>query len=124
MSSLKEMRDELRSLRKEASKPVSKLRKADISAEIERLKYHRESTPAPAATPSAPMKKSVAAVESIKQAKEQEFPHKPETVGQKKSSGRTTAAGKCAVAVSADGSKKKAMMAKMMKMLMDESDSE
>ena len=124
MSSLKEMRDELRSLRKEASKPVSKLRKADISAEIERLKYHRESTPAPAATPSAPMKKSVAAVESIKQAKEQEFPYKPETVAQKKTTGRTTAAGKSAVAVSADGSKKEAMMAKMMKMLMDESDSE
>ncbi len=48
----KELRDELRALRKDVVKPVSKMRVTDISAEIQRLKVAREETPAVAAVPS------------------------------------------------------------------------
>jgi len=76
MSSLAEMRNELRELRKShpEHKPVSKMRKADISSMIQRLKVGREETPAPAlAGPSAP-KMFKSATESIKDAKASEFP--------------------------------------------------
>ena len=76
MSSLKEMRDELRELRKQHPEhmPVSKMRKADVSSMIQKLKVHREETPAPAlASPSAP-KMYKSAVESVKKAKASEFP--------------------------------------------------
>ena len=81
--SLKEMRDELRALRKDAVKPISKMRKGDISAEIEKLKRGREETPASAAVPSAPVRKTKAAVESIKAAKASEFPTAPAPKGAK-----------------------------------------
>lgn len=77
MTTAKEMKDELRQLRKQNMKPVSRMKVADISAEIQKLKGHREETPAPAAVPSAPLKKSMSAVESIKDAKMHEFPVKP-----------------------------------------------
>lgn len=76
MSSLKEMRDQLRELRKQHPEhmPVSKMRKADVSSMIQKLKVHREETPAPAlASPSAP-KMYKSAVESVKKAKASEFP--------------------------------------------------
>jgi hypothetical protein len=78
MSSLKEMRDELRELRKAhpEHKPVSKMRKADISSMIQKLKVHREDTPAPGAFSSAPAKMYKSASESVKKAKESEFPLK------------------------------------------------
>jgi hypothetical protein len=41
MSALKELRSELRSLRKTHCPPVSKLKKADIKKEIDRLKEHK-----------------------------------------------------------------------------------
>jgi len=41
MSDLKAMRDELRKLRKDYVKPISKMRKGDISAEINKLKTSR-----------------------------------------------------------------------------------
>ena len=71
MSSLAEMRAELREMRKThaASKPVSRMRKGDISAEIERLRNMRETTPAPAATPSAAPRKQEPSVEGVKDAK-------------------------------------------------------
>lgn len=76
MSSLKEMRDELRELRKAhpEHKPVSKMRKADISSMIQKLKVHREETPAPAAFASAPAKVYKSAVESVKTARAADFP--------------------------------------------------
>ena len=77
------MRDELRALRKDVVKPVSKMRKGDISAEIEKLKKGREETPASAAVPSAPLRKSKAAVESVKAAKAAEFPIAPAPKGAK-----------------------------------------
>lgn len=77
--SIKDLKNELRELRKSHPeyKPVSKLRKQDVSAQIERLRKGREETPAAAAVPSAPLKKSKAAVETIKEAKSKEFPVKP-----------------------------------------------
>jgi len=74
---LKSLREELRRLRKEQVKPVSRMKKGDISSEIERMKVGREETPAPAAVPSAPVRKSKAAVETVKQAKAMEFPTQP-----------------------------------------------
>ena len=79
MPSLQEMREELRELRKSSAshKPISRLRKADIATEIERLREKRETTAPVASTRGAGVKKSEAAVESIKKAKESEFPVKP-----------------------------------------------
>ena len=88
---LKSLRDELRKLRKEKVKPVSRMKKADISAELEKLRVSREETAAPAAVPSAPLKKSKAAVETVKQAKATEFPVVPEGSGTKKGMERKTA---------------------------------
>ena len=87
MSDLKAMREELRRLRKESQKPVSRLRKADIASEIERLKNRREETPAVASTKGATVKASKSAVESIKEAKSSEFPVQP--TEKKKTSGPT-----------------------------------
>lgn len=75
---LPSLRKHLRELRKQTHKPISRMRKADISSEIEKLKLAREETPYPAAVPSAPIKKSKAAVETVKQAKATEFPVVPE----------------------------------------------
>lgn len=104
-----ELRAELRALRKEHHKPISKMPKEDISKEIERLKGMREETPAAAAVPSAPPRKQKAAVETIKEAKAAEFPVAP-------------APKKAAAA----GSSKSKAKAKLMKMLaaMESSDEE
>jgi hypothetical protein len=75
--SLSELRKELKALRKEHVKPVSRMKKADCADELDRLRRMREETPAAAAVPSAPMRKSKMAVESIKEAKRMEFPVKP-----------------------------------------------
>jgi len=77
MSELAEMRKQLKEMRKEAVKPVSRMRKADISVEIERMKKLREQTPAPASVPSAASKKVKPVVESVKKAKAAEFPVAP-----------------------------------------------
>jgi len=67
----KEMRDELRALRKEHIKPVSRMRVTDVSAEIQRLKVAREETPAAAQT----RKPKVSAVtESVAEVKSEQFP--------------------------------------------------
>lgn len=75
--SLKDMRDELRKLRKDSIKAPSKMRKGDIAQEIERLKNKREETPPVASTKGAVVKGSKSAVESIKEAKASEFPIQP-----------------------------------------------
>lgn len=77
MSSLKELRDELRSLRKESVKPVSKMRKGDIAAEIQKMREMREETAPVASTKGASARKSAPATESVKKAREAEFPVKP-----------------------------------------------
>lgn len=123
MPSAKELRDELRMLRKDAVKPVSKMRKGDISAEIERMKVGREETPAAAAVPSAPLKKSMSAVETIKEAKKMEFPQKPSAT-MKKSSGGASKSSVVAKKESAGGEKKKSKMDRLMEMMMESSEEE
>lgn len=121
MPSAKELRDQLRALRKEAVKPVSKMRMGDVSAEIERLKGMRAETPAVASTLSPPSKKIKAAAETIKEAKATEFPVKPESAPKKKATKSSTGASKGAVAVA---SKKKSKMDRLLDMLESESDEE
>lgn len=83
MPSAAELRAELRALRKEHVKPVSRMKVGDISSELDRLRGMRAETPASAATPSAPLRKTKAAVETIKQAKASEFPVQPAPKGAK-----------------------------------------
>ena len=80
MPSLAELRAELKELRKASAEhgPISKMKKADVSAALEKLRVHREETPAPAATPSAPPRRSQPAAMSIKEAKKGEFPVAPQ----------------------------------------------
>ena len=75
--SLAELRKELKEMRKEAVKPVSRMRKGDISAEIERMRGMREETAPVASVLGASAKKSRSEVETIKEAKAKEFPMKP-----------------------------------------------
>jgi hypothetical protein len=111
---LSDLRAELRALRKEKSKPISRMKKADISSEIERLKGMREETPAVASVPSVPPSKSKvkSAVESVKEAKMSEFPVKP---GQSKSKAK---------AVKAVPEKKNSKMERLMALMMEDSDAE
>ena len=116
--SLKEMRDELRSLRKEAVKPVSKLKKGDVLLELEKLRGKRETTAPVAATEGAKPKKMESKIADVKVAKEQGFPSKPvEEVKAKKSKG--SAVPKTTVA-----DKKPSKMDRLMKMMEAMSDEE
>jgi len=76
-SDLKSLRQELKELRKQQVKPVSRMKKGDVAAEIERMRVSREETPHAAAVPSAPVRKFKASVETVKQAKAAEFPTAP-----------------------------------------------
>lgn len=71
------MRKELREMRKETVKPVSRMRKGDISNEIEALRNRRETTPAVAAVPSAAPRKMEPEVEKIKDVKKSVFMRVP-----------------------------------------------
>lgn len=79
MPGVSDLRKELKELRKasKAHTAVSRMKKEDISAEIQRLKGYREETPAVAAVPSAPHRKQETELHSIKEAKAKEFPLKP-----------------------------------------------
>ena len=79
MPSAAELRAELKALRKESAehKPVSRMKKGDISAQIERLKKGREETPAPAAVPSAAPRRMHPKADSVKESKAEEFATKP-----------------------------------------------
>ena len=112
-----DLRAELRSLRKEKVKPISRMRVGDISAEIERLRGAREETPAVAAVPSAPPKKLKAAAESIKEAKRTEFPVAPAAEMSKKGRAAPKAA-------AAPEKKKGTKLGKLMKMLDEMSDTD
>jgi len=122
MPSLSELRAELKELRKSSlgERPVSRMTKGDISAQIEHLKRMRGETPAAAAVPSAPLRKSVAAVESVKEAKASEFPIMPAPA--KKAAAPKKAA--AAAAAAAAPAKKSSKMDRLMKMLEELSDSE
>ena len=92
--SLQEMRKELRELKKAHEKPVSRMKKHDISAELERLRHHREVTAPVAATPSAPAKAMKSSVESVKEAKRKEFPVAPADLPKKTAKAPKVTAGK------------------------------
>lgn len=121
------MKDELRALRKESMKPVSRMRKQDIASELERLRGKREEVPPVAATVSAAApKKMEAKVKDIKRAKELEFPSAP--VEEKKKAGKKDS--KKAVVVGGEGATgvqtkmKKSKLDRLMDMIDGMSDSE
>ncbi len=117
MPSLSELRAELKELRKSSlgERPVSRMTKGDISAQIEHMKRMRSETPAVAAVPSAPLRKSKAAVETIKEAKATEFPIMPAP---------RTAAPKRGMKAPAAADKKPSKMERLMKMLEESSSDE
>ena len=84
--SLADMRKELKELRKSAKEnmPVSRMKKGDIAAELERLRGRRETTPAPAAIPTAGSKKMAPKAENVKKSKEKEHPVAPAAEPKKK----------------------------------------
>lgn len=81
----KELADELRELRKTAgSKPVSKMKMFEISAEIERLKNIRATTPAVASYSGSKDTANIgSSVDDVKEAKQKGFPSRPEKKGEK-----------------------------------------
>jgi len=119
--SLKEMRDELKALRKEKStiKPISKMKKTEIALELEKLRGVREETPAVSATKSMPSKKMEGKIHDVKVAKENEFPVAP--ASKKKAGGKkeTVVGGAGAVGVESKMSKKD-----ILKRLIEEMDDE
>lgn len=123
MPSAKELKDELRKLRKESVKPVSKMRIADVASEIERLKGKREETPAVASTPAEKAPKKMAAkIVDVKEAKAAEFPVAPKEESKKKS-GKVVVGGSGAIGeTTKKPSGKKDKLAKLLAML--DSDSE
>lgn len=118
------MRDELRALRKDSVKPVSRMKKADIASELEKLKGMRETVPPVASTVGEKPKKMEAKIKDIKVAKEHEFPVKPmeekKKDGKKSSKKATVVGGEGAVGVETKMSKKELLK----KMLSEMSDSE
>jgi hypothetical protein len=123
--SLKDMRDELRALRKESVKPVSRMKKGDVLLELEKLRGKREDTPPVASTVGAKPKKMAAKIDDIKVSKEKEFPVKP--VEEKKKNGKKSsgmAVGKSAAADCSDCEKKPSKMERLMKMIDEMSDDE
>jgi len=120
-----ELKAELRALRKEHQKPVSKMRIADVASEIERLRDKRETSPPVASTPAekAP-KKMTAKVADVKEAKAAEFPVAPKAMDEKKKSKKEVVVGGSG-AIGEAGHKssgKKDKLAKLLAML--DSDSE
>ncbi len=89
MPPLSDLRKELKALRKEHVKPVSRMRKGDVSAEIEKLRGSREETAPVASTLGASPKKSKSEVENIKEAKAKEFPMKPTAYAAKAAAPKT-----------------------------------
>lgn len=77
------MRKELRDLKKMHEKPVSRMKKADISAELEKMRHLREITPPVAATPASKPKALKSTFESVKESKKHEFPVAPSDIPSK-----------------------------------------
>lgn len=75
--SLSDLRKELRDMRKESMKPVSKMKKGDCAMEIEKMKSMRETVPAIATTLSAASKKMAPKKDTVKKMKEAEMPMAP-----------------------------------------------
>ena len=111
MSDLSELRKQLRELRKSQMKPVSRMRKGDISQEIDKLRGNLVEIPNIAQTPSrVPPRKQETDVHTIKEAREHEFPVRPAKEG--KSGPKATKTPK-ATKAPADGEKKKSDHSKL-----------
>ena len=125
MVSAKELRDELRNLRKDAVKPISKMKKEDVAKEIEKLRGTRAETAPVASTPMGPIKASKSAVESVKEAKRSEFPVQPAGEEKKKTGTKSMKKSAPASGAVADAGKqkKKDKLAKLLAM-MEETDEE
>ena len=127
MPSAKELKDELRKLRKEskAHKPVSKMRVADVAAEIEQLRGKREDTAPVASTPAHKEPKKMASkIADVKVAKEKEFPTAPAEPSKKKGAKKEVVVGGSG-AIGESGHKSSAKKSKLEKLMaMLESDSE
>ena len=122
-ASLAEMRKELRELRKEAVKPVSRMRKGDIASELEKLRGKREENPPVSSVVGAKPKKMEAKIADVKKAKESEYPMKPvedekKKSGKKESKKATVVGGSGAVGVETKMSKKD-MLKKMIEEMSD-----
>lgn len=123
MPTAAELKAELRALRKDAIKPVSRMKVLDVAAEIQKLKGIRETTPASASMTSAPAKKGKSSVETIQEAKEKGFPVKPDTMvtdgprkaGRPKNS--SAFAPKAPKDISNDIEKKKSKLERLMEMM-------
>ena len=74
---LARLRAELRELRKQTVKPVSRMRKGDISAELAQLRIANDDTPAAGRMSQSGSRKMIPAADTIKEAKRMEFPVKP-----------------------------------------------
>lgn len=106
--SLKDMRAELKELRKSSAiKPISKMKKTEIALELEKLRGTREETPSVASTKALSTKKMESKIADIKVAKEKEFPVAPASgMAKKKGKKETVVGGGGAVGVEAKMSKK------------------
>ena len=115
--SLKDLRDELKELRKTSGlKPISKMKKLDIALELERLRGKREETPPVASTRGEKPKKMESKIADVKVAKENGFPVAPAKIAEKKK-----AKGGAVASVAEPKLSKKDMLKKMLE---DMSDSE
>jgi hypothetical protein len=128
MSDLKSMREELRALRKDHVKPVSRMRKGDISSELNRLREMREETPAVASYSTVKAPRQVSSVDSIHEAKASEFPVEPERAKKQMPKALVRPAPKVAAkaakaakaAPKADLKKKESKLAQLMRLLESE----
>ena len=118
-----ELRKQLKELRKEKSKPVSKMSKMDCALEIERMKHHSASTPAVAQ--QSPSEKHLQASTAPTHKKTQEHPMM--VPASEKMAAVRAAKGKKTAPVSAPSEtkmSKKHMMEMMKKMMTEDSDDE
>jgi hypothetical protein len=123
MPSAKEMRDELRMLRKESLKPVSRMKMGDVSAELERMRGKRESTPPVASMPMDKAPKAMAAkMADVKEMKAAEFPTKPVDMKEKMAALRAKKGSGKVEEPKKEPMSKKSKLEKLMAMLEEDSE--
>jgi len=83
--SVQDMRAELKLMRQDHPdfRPVSKMKKADISSLLEKMKQHTETTPAIALTKDDPVKPAKGEVSKVKAVSESKVAKLPEVKGKK-----------------------------------------
>lgn len=124
MPGAKDMRDELRKLRKETMKPVSRMKMGDCAKEIESLRNKRETTPSVASMPVDDKPKTMMPkMANVKDMKSAEFPTKPVDMKEKMAMLRAKK-GSAKVEDSKKAPAKKNKLEKLMSMLGDMTDSD